>query len=95
MKRLVLVMLALVPGTALAQLSPGRFYVTPTVGSQFSRSELLRNTATYSTPRPTDPDNPVITDIKLDPGVFAGLRVGYGLTRRLAVEIEGDFAISV
>jgi len=94
-KRLVLVLLALVPGTAAAQLSPGRFYITPSAGAQFSRSEQLRNTATYSTPRPTDPDNPVVTDIKLDPGVFTGLRVGYGLTRRLAIELEGDFALAV
>lgn len=95
MKRLVLVLWALVPATALGQVSPGRFYVIPTAGAQFSRSELLRNTATYSTPRPSDPDNPVVTDIKLDPGVFTGLRVGYGLTRRLVVEIESDFGISV
>jgi len=94
-KRLVLVLLALVPGTALAQLSPGRLYITPSAGAQFSRSELLRNTATYSTPRPTDPDNPVVTDIKLDPGIFTGLRVGYGLTRRLAIELEGDAALAV
>lgn len=95
MKRLVLVLWALVPGTALAQLSPGGIYVIPTVGAQFARSELLRNTAIYSTPRVSDPDNPVVTDIKLDPGTFGGLRLGYGLTRRLVVELEGAFGISV
>jgi len=99
--RRLLWLAALLPATASAQIAPiapiapSRIYVLPSVGPFVPLNELLRTTAIYSTPRPNDPTNPVVTDIKLDPGLFTGVRVGYGLTRRLSVETEGNFAISV
>lgn len=94
-KLAVAAVLALLPGTAVAQLAAGKHYVVPTVGTVLPHSELLRNTALYRTFRRSDPINPVVTDIKLDPGVFTGIRYAYGLTRRLCVEAEVDWAVSV
>jgi hypothetical protein len=99
--RRLLWLATLLPATAFAQLAPispivpSRIYLLPSVGPFVPFNELLRNTAIYSTPRPSDPTNPVVTDISIDPGLFTGVRVGYGLTRRLSVETEGNFAISV
>ena len=80
---------------AHAQLQPGRFYVTPQFGPVLPLGELLRKGAIYSTGRVQDPDNPVITDIKLDPGLLAGARFGYALTSRLAVEAELNWSVGV
>ncbi len=93
--RLLPLVLCLGPATAGAQVVPGRFYVTPVFGPLVARNELLRGTAIYSTPRTTDPDNPVVTDIKLDPGLLTGARLGYGLSRRLTLDAEFDFAVAV
>jgi hypothetical protein len=82
-------------GEAAAQLEPGRITLTPQVGLSLSLSELLRTTAVYPTGRPTDPDNPVVTDIKLDPGLVVGGRVGYNLTRKLMAEAEFNWNMSV
>ena len=96
-KRLVAVCLvaAALPGSAAAQLTPGNHSFVALGGAYLPRSELLRTTAVMSTPRPTDPTNPVVTDIKLDPGLFLGGRYVYALNRRLAIEAEFDFALSI
>jgi hypothetical protein len=96
-KRLVAVFLlaAALPGSAVAQLTPGNHSFVALTGAFLPRSELLRTTAVMSTPRPTDPTNPVVTDIKLDPGLFLGGRYVYALNRRLAIEAEFDFALSI
>jgi hypothetical protein len=80
---------------AAAQILPGKHYLEPFMGAFLANEELLRNGAIYPTPRPSDPTNPVITDIKLDPGLFFGLRYGYGLTRKLLVEAEFSAGISI
>lgn len=97
MKRVVAVYLlaAALPGSAVAQLTPGNHSFVAHAGVFLPRSELLRTTAEMSTPRPTDPTNPVVTDIKLDPGLFMGGRYVYALNRRLAIEAEFDFALSI
>jgi hypothetical protein len=88
-----LVCLAAAP--ARAQLQPGRFYVMPQFGPTLALNELLRKPAIYTTNRPTDPDNPVITDIKNDASLLLGARFGYALTRRLAIEAEGNWSVGV
>jgi hypothetical protein len=96
-KRLVAVFLvaAAWPVSAVAQLTPGNHSFVATAGAFLPRSELLRTTAEMSTPRPTDPSNPVVTDIKQDPGMFLGGRYVYALNRRLAIEAEFGFALSI
>lgn len=91
----VLAVLLALPAVTLAQLEPGRHYVQPVIGGLLPLEDLLRNTQEYRTFRPADPTNPVVTDIKLDPGLFVGVRYVYGLTRRLGLEAEVDYAISV
>lgn len=59
------------------------------------RSELLRTGSIRNTERMVDPTNPVITDIKVDPGLFVGARYVYALNRRLAVEAEFDFGLAI
>lgn len=95
MKRALVLLVVFLPAASLAQLTPGRHSFIPHVGPLLATGELLRNTATYPTPRPSEPFNPVVTDISLDPGIFAGGRYAYALTRRLAVEAEFDFGLSV
>ncbi len=95
MLRLLPLCLCLGAVTVEAQVAPGRVYVTPVFGPLFSKNVLLRATAIYPTPRVTDPDNPVVTEIKLDPGVFVGARFGYGLSRRLTLDAEFDLAVAV
>jgi hypothetical protein len=81
---------------AQAQLQPGSGYVLPGIGPLFATTELLDVPGIeYPTPSPADPSNPVNTDIKLDPGIFLSGRFVYALTRRLAVEAEVDWAVSV
>jgi len=94
-RKLAIVLAVVAPGIAAAQVSPGAHYFEPHAGTLLAGTELLRNTATYPTFRVTDPYNPVVTDIKLDPGVLLGFRYGYGLTRRLLVEAEFNWAVSV
>lgn len=85
----------LAAGDAAAQLEPGRISLTPQAGVSLPLSELLRKPAIYPTGRPTDPDNPVVTDIKLDPGLLVGARVGYNLTRNLMVEAEFNWNLGI
>jgi hypothetical protein len=91
----LLALVCLAPSPVRAQLQPGRIYVMPQFGPLFATGELLRAPAVYSTPRPTDPDNPVITDIRLDPGLLLGGRLGYAVTRRLLIEAQLDWGVSV
>jgi hypothetical protein len=88
-------LIALLPGSAAAQLTPGNHSFMAHFGPFIPRSELLRTAAVMKTPRVTDPDNPVITDMKLDPGLFLGARYFYALNRRLGVEAEFDFGLSI
>jgi hypothetical protein len=94
-KRRVILLLVLLPQIAAAQLHPGAQTIIPSAGALLSVNELLRTTAVYPRLHPTDTDNPVVTDISLDPGLFVGLRYGYALTRRLQVEAEFDWGVAV
>ena len=95
MKRRVILLLVLLPQIAAAQLRPGSHTIIPSAGPLLPVNELLRTTAIYPRLRETDTDNPVVTDISLDPGLFFGLRYGYALTRRLQVGAEVDWAVAV
>lgn len=96
MRKLALALALLMPGMAAAQaVRPGTHYILPNLGVMLPANEYLRAPAIYRTFRVTDPFNNVVTDIKLDPGVFLGFRYGYGLTRRLLVEAEIDWAVAV
>jgi hypothetical protein len=95
LKKLAIWGLVLLPAIASAQIAPGKHYILPEIGTMLPASELLRDTAPYRTFRTSDPENPVVTDIKLDPGIFLGFRYVYGLTHRLALEAEFDWGISV
>jgi len=83
------------PQPAFAQLLPGHHYLTPYAGAALPLNELLRNSAIYPTPRVSDPFNPVVTDIKFDPGLTLGLRYGYSATRRLVIEAEASWLLTV
>ena len=94
MRSLVLFLVLALPVGAQAQLVPGRHSLIPSVGAAFALADLMETT----TPIPyadKEEVNPVTTNISLDPGVVFGLRYSYDLTRRLAVEVEGSFGISV
>lgn len=97
MKRASAFLLLFLPAAASAQLVPGRHSLVPHAGPLFPAGELLRTTAIYEIRRQGGQVdfNPVVTDISLDPGVFVGARYAYALTRRLAVEAEFDFGLSV
>jgi hypothetical protein len=91
-------LVVLLPGAAPAQLIPGQHYVAASSGATFSTSELLRNTAIYPIPQQggqPDKYNPVVTDIKVDPGLLLGGRYAYAVSRRLALQVQGDFAVGV
>ena len=83
------------PGLAAAQLTPGNHHFMAQLGPFLPRSELLRTTSIRATPRITDPTNPVVTDISLDPGLFLGARYVYAFNRRLAIEAEFDFGLAL
>lgn len=97
---LILVVLALPVGAA-AQLVPGRHSLIPAAGAGFATADLLESTTPIAfgvqplPPEENEAANPVTTTIGLDPGIVFGLRYSYDLTRRLAVEVEGSYGISV
>ena len=95
MKRAIVLLLCLLPRSAAAQLVPNRHHLMPQAGPSFATQKFLENTVRYRTFRESDPENLVITEIGLDPGLFTGLRYVYSLTRHLAVEAEFDFGIAV
>ncbi len=96
-KRVIALFLLVValPGLAVAQLTPGNHHLMAHIGPFLPRSELLRTGSIRQTGRITDPTNPVITDIKVDPGLFVGARYVYALNQRLAVEAEFDFGLAL
>lgn len=105
MRRPVFLALMLFPVAAHAQLTPGAQQIMPAVGFQIATQNLLESVTQIdfcgfpTTPGQGDCDheaaNPVSTEISLDPGLYTGLRYEYNLTRRLQVEGELSFGISV
>ena len=101
MRSLLLLLVLAVPVGAEAQLVPGRHSLIPAVGVALATSDLLETTTPIAfgvqplPPEENEQANPVTTTIGLDPGVVFGLRYTYDLTRRLAVEVDGSFGISV
>ena len=91
---LVVCILVALPGAASAQLVPGRHQIMAQAGPHFATNRLLKARAVYPTYRSTAPFfAEVATDIKLDPGLFTGVRYVYNLTRRL--QVEGEFGIGL
>ncbi|MFQ5599182.1 MAG: hypothetical protein ACE5G2_01370 [Candidatus Krumholzibacteriia bacterium] len=93
---LVVVAVQLQPSDSRAQLVPGKHSVMPQFGATFATTDLLAATTLVPFgPPPHDEINPVSTEMTLDPGVFAGARYAYNLTRRLALEAEFGLGVSV
>ncbi len=98
---LVPCLLVAIPTVVRAQLVPGRHTIIPSFGVSFANENLLVSRTPIGfgvQPLPSfvnESANPVSTDISLDPGFSLGLRYSYNMTRRLAVEVDGSFGISV
>lgn len=90
-----------IPTVVEAQLVPGRHTIIPSFGVAFSNANLLVSRTPIGFGVQPLPDaeneaaNPVDTEISLDPGFSLGLRYSYNMTRRLAVELDGNFGVSV
>ena len=97
----VLVLLLGLPTVSWAQLQPGRHRLLPAFGTTLAANDLLTTISIMGfgnqplSPEENAAGDSVSTTIALDPGFFLGLRYSYDMTRRLAVEAEGSFGISV
>jgi outer membrane protein W len=92
----------LLPAVVSAQLTPGTHHIMPAFGVQFATQNLLESTVPidrcgFPSEIPCDHEaaNPVQTQISLDPGLYTALRYEYDITRRLQIEGEFSFGISV
>jgi hypothetical protein len=91
----ILLLLLLIPVSGVAQLRPGAHYVMPSAGAQFATNDLLNVTTTYPPLQPGEPPGPLLTRTHLDPGIFTSARYLYAVNRKLALELELSWGVSV
>jgi hypothetical protein len=83
------------PQPAFAQLLPGHHYLTPYAGAALPPQRAAAQQCHLSDAARFRPVQPVVTDIKFDPGLTLGLRYGYSATRRLVIEAEASWLLTV
>ena len=91
----MLFLLLMIPASGAAQLTPGAHYALPSAGAQFAQNELLKVTTTYPALAPGEPPGPVATKTFLDPGFYSSARYLYALNRKVGLELELSWGVSV